>query len=370
MVIFIFFAACGTENKVVKYNGLLLTDEYLEINLADRSADNSKCISYYEDLNQLWMLDDLNNGIKAYDLGTGNLVYKAEFEFVGPKGVGKIYGFDRLSPDSLIVYSLNRKIYLLDAKSNIIKEYEYSNTNEGIGVIYRYSMINLPVFFNGSHMIGYKGTVGDWTRLKQEDLNLFNLELKLDLKTGEVEQLPMKFPNDYLLRGPQKLETSRVSNGKSYVYSFSSDPSVYLVSSEFEYLKKAQAKSEFINDHPPIPKGVDIVSMQSYTLRNGFYRSIVYDKYRDVYYRFCDLPIELPEEENYRLYIMNRPLQSIILLDSDLNKIDELVLPKSTYRLDNYFVNSEGLYISYNSDLNNLSKEDVLRFYKVEVKHE
>jgi hypothetical protein len=87
----------------------------------------------------------------------------------------------------------------------------------------------------------------------------------------------------------------------------------------------------------------------------------MYDKYRNVYYRFVEHPCELAKDEGY----MDEPKArefSVIILDKDFQIIGETKFPGNKYFIRMSFVGRDGLYISENNLANPDFDEDKLVF--------
>lgn len=99
------------------------------------------------------------------------------------------------------------------------------------------------------------------------------------------------------------------------------------------------------------------------------YGNIIYDKYRQVYYRFAFPEVEMEEERDYLgIYHNGRKQFSIIILDKDMNIIGETLFPEYTYNPYLLFIRKDGLYMSTSHFKRTDFDENVLRFRKIELK--
>jgi hypothetical protein len=87
----------------------------------------------------------------------------------------------------------------------------------------------------------------------------------------------------------------------------------------------------------------------------------LYDQYRNVYYRFAFLAIDLLNENNERNTIEDKII-SVIILNEKFEKIGETLLPPNKYYFHTMFVEKEGLYISATNYKNSDLKEDRLAY--------
>ena len=89
----------------------------------------------------------------------------------------------------------------------------------------------------------------------------------------------------------------------------------------------------------------------------------MYDKYRDVYYRFAEMPCELAKDEDpYSEFTPKAREFSVIILDKDFRIIGETKFPGNKYFIRMSFVGRDGLYISENNLANPDFDEDKLVF--------
>lgn len=78
-----------------------------------------------------------------------------------------------------------------------------------------------------------------------------------------------------------------------------------------------------------------------------FYGDVVYDRFREVYYRIAYPREDLELTESFvDLWQSGRSRFSVIVLDKDFQIIGETMLPANRYRSDLYYVASDGFYIS------------------------
>ena len=91
------------------------------------------------------------------------------------------------------------------------------------------------------------------------------------------------------------------------------------------------------------------------------YSHIMYDKYRDIYYRFAEMPCELGPNE----YVYNDAKArefSVIIFDKDFRIIGETKFPGNKYFYKMSFIGRDGLYISENNEANPEFDENKLVF--------
>jgi hypothetical protein len=134
--------------------------------------------------------------------------------------------------------------------------------------------------------------------------------------------------------------------------------SVYSI--ETGELKKPYAGSSEIKGirsfpYPKEPEKSESI-MWEWFICNDFYKSVFYDKYKNVYYRMAQLPVD----EYVQGYNGNEKPTIIVVLDSDMNYLGEALLPKAKfeYEMHSCFVSPDGFNIQVNTD-----NDDMLTFY-------
>ena len=122
------------------------------------------------------------------------------------------------------------------------------------------------------------------------------------------------------------------------------------------------ARSNFLDKFPLIPRDQRAQLDHDPMVTNGAYRHLLYDSYRDVYYRFVthnqDQINPLTNSRNHPVY---RPY-SIIVLDKDLNYIGESTI--ENYKRTSFLsaaVCSEGLIFGVNDEDESVVTFDIIK---------
>lgn len=360
------------ENSGIYTSTLEITSNKLEISIDNRTSFQSGCIRSFQEANTSYLvfLNHKEDEIQFYDLEKRKLSHRVGLQADGPIGVNKsIFSFQIVSLDSIYVTAFDRKLYLINRLGKVLNSIDYINQNVGmpVGTINLSSSLYNNLVFRNNKIVAFTGPVGDITSFDQAYLDHQYVELSMDPQGVEFEMLPMTYPKDYVKDGIKSFEVSREYVDNKFIYSFSADHNLY-VTSDFKIINKKFAASEYFKEIQSLPKDMDISKYKEHLIDNFSYRSIVYDKYRKVYYRFCNLSYEVSEGDNLDELLQNRPRQSIIILDKELNKIGETLLPEKTFKADNFFIAKEGLYLSNNSIYNSKLNKNLLSFTLLKLK--
>lgn len=187
----------------------------------------------------------------------------------------------------------------------------------------------------------------------------------IDLNTGNVQELPFEYPRFSGADNKKKsagveLYFSRCFNGNKFIYSFFYEEDIFITSIDHNIVKRVNVKSNYI-DRVVMPN--DYNGTLKSMCENPNYGNLLYDKYRNVYYRVCYLKTEIDNRENYmELWDFGRKIFSIIILDKNFNIIGETVFPEYTYNPNLMYIDEKGLYISENHYKNTNYDDDKLIF--------
>lgn len=213
-------------------------------------------------------------------------------------------------------------------------------------------------------------------RLGDKAVEKSPIKVVLDTISNTVEALPMKFPplisyKDFGTVGAFGAEYSCCYDEKNFIYSFYADEDLYLTSLTHRKIEKKKAKSKYIDDVTVFRSAEgNFQKMVKGQCEHASYGKILYDKYRDVYYRFAYPPCEINDYSGDYVDLLRsgRKNFSIIILDNQLNVIGETTFPSYTYNSNLSFILEDGLYLSLNHIKNPDYSDDLLRFQKIELK--
>jgi len=176
------------------------------------------------------------------------------------------------------------------------------------------------------------------------------VEAKLHLANGQVTILNYHFPESYRLAFyGQNVFPFRVVNGPLHITSFESDDSLYVFNRNNNSIKKYPCRSRY--------QKIDFISFDSsfYNSDNRIdrlsehmtvspaYKKILFDPYRNLYYRFFLREIPLKDEKGIYNNLLKKDI-IIMVLDNNFNIIEERNIG-SSYMPYYSFVTRKGLYV-------------------------
>lgn len=328
-------------------------------------------LAYYQDkegkeyiVMQNYSMQNRSNAFYFYDKDSRELAFKMEPDREGPNGVGRILGCYIQDWDSVYLSSLHEpEIIRVNRDCHIQKRISYEKTSDGTR-LYEcpFCNFNQPVL-NGRDLYIYSTP----NRLIEKDY----VSAVVNLDTKEIRALPFVYP-DYagssvkLKRYGMEGNFSRSFDGEKFVYSFVYDESLFVANIAHDTVRKVLAKSDYISQ---VQLPDELTAQAIDFCQNALYGKLVYDPYRELYYRIA-YPSTTIEKgvRPMELIEYGRKNFSIIILDKELNKVGETLLPDYTYNSNLLLILPDGLYLSDSHYMNPDFSDDWLSFQRFEVR--
>ena len=308
--------------------------------------------------------------ILIYDIESQNLHKRIPLEKEGPNGVPAIYGcIPYFNSKTFLVSQHNiGSTTIIDGEGNVLRKYNIrqpQNRNRlWADCRYGLSFFYTPSFTKDSIVYFKNGIFTQ--RMNREVWKTLPMFNSLNLKNGQIHTLPINYPDIFEddVRTPAGggYEFTYDYNYKKerLVCSFSGYDSI-MVTDDLKQVFWYNGKSRYLNRMRPKVYEADGLSWLRDAIESPAYHNIMYDKYRDVYYRIVELPYELKPNESLFDTPKGREF-SIIIFDKDLNIIGETKFPGNKYLYKMSFIGRDGLYISENNEANPEFDEDKLVF--------
>ena len=365
----LFLVSCQNRKLDYKYQ-MTETDDSLEFIISSESSMFIKAMSLFEDDDKTYLayLNNDENIIYVYDIGTEELVKTIPFQTEGPDGIGpKAAGFFMYDWNHIFIPNLYvPEISIIDSCGHLSDKYSLDTLNKTFDFIPTRSVIGTPFLLVGEHLYGIQ-LPNPMLGVKAK--NESPVEIRIDLKQKKAEPMSFKYPSTVMgnygnpMLGIEN-KFSRCFNGECLVYSFAFDDDLYITSLDGKVMDSRNLKSMYV-DHVSLPERVssDLQLAVKNMCELPFYGNIIFDKYRKVYYRIVYPRMKYERDENFvDMWQSGRGMFSIMILDENLNLIGETLLPEDTYRSDLMFVLADGLYISSSYYKNPMYDEDRLVF--------
>lgn len=310
--------------------------------------------------------NSIDQEILFWDIESGKLVKRIKINKEGPNRIN-MFGHYVKSWDSIYVTNINRaEIYLINKDARILQTISYEKDTDNnplwpspaASIMYQpLILINNSFYLTNRKILRTMGS-DDWAKMP--------LCAKINNVKLTVSLLPLKYPILWKEKSPIandiNIESSREYDGKNFIYAFTKRDSI-IVTKDHVNSKNYNAKSRYLDEVKCIPQaGTDIMSEERATCEQGMYWHFIYDKYRDVYYRFAFLPCELEANDNPMDVELHRQKFSVIILNNKFEVIGETLFPKDKFSPKMFFVGKKGLYISESNPKNYEFDENKLVF--------
>jgi hypothetical protein len=342
-------------------------NDSLKIPIDDATNYKNNYAQFWEDAELKKQYYAILNGntykIQVYDLSTKELVYTYSVEKDGKYGIGKqMRGFYLKSFDSLYVAStMTCKVFLLNRNSEVIKSYSVCNESSNS---HPSALTRAPMFMKDNLLFM---SAHPWVKA---DGDFWTHELFLELNT-------ISGAFRYYFKPPVKFRGKSwgvfhhhhgytVNDKYEVVHNFTFDKDIY-VRNVFDDspIKAEAAPSRYFDEVLPWqtePIDVTDDGDEEFYITSNSYKSILWDKWRKVYYRFAERGVELFDDEGLRRDWTDKKL-SVIIIDEEFNVVGESEIPSNTYFIADSFVTKDGLHISTNHEKNPALQEDYFKFH-------
>ena len=373
LLVLIFLCSCSSskQGNSVEYSMELVKSKKVTLPIDENTYYLSKrMFQYEEEGKELLFFGSFEKS--AYEI----ILFDIEKECVhkriplskeGPNAVPAIIGCRPfMNSNGFIAFQPGmQRISILDEKGNIQKYYSTSS-NDGRIITYVDGISNafMPTFMNDS--VVYFSSRPHKPNMKSHEWTNVPLFSSLDLKTGKIDQPLICYPPIF------EQDVKHLSMGWEFLYdynykqkrlvcSFTGYDSL-MVTDDMHNVKWHDGKSRYLKSQQPrLYEAGNLLRTLTQIKENPSYCHIMYDKYRDVYYRFAEMPYELQPDESPVDDPKGREF-SVIVFDKDFNIIGETKFPGNKYFYKMSFVGRDGLYISENNLANPEFDEDKLVF--------
>lgn len=360
----------SSKESAAVYNTELVEQKKKTLPIDEHTYFFSRSIYYFEEEGkELLYFENTKKGqyeIIIYDIDAEVIAKRIGMHKQGADGVPSVMGSRPLGSSSTFVLFQNNmsQITLLDDEGKVLRKYPIKSPETPFIPFLPSSDFYTLGFMKDSVL--YVAPLVAKPNMTKEDWRTTSLLFGLDLRTGDVDFVPLYYPSVF------NHDVKNIAMGAEFSYDFN-DCKNRLVCSFINYdslmvcddlcsVKWYDGKSRYLKEkRPKLIEASGGIQAIAEAKEEGFYYHVMYDKYRDVYYRFVEHPCELGENEGY----MDDPKArefSVIIFDKDFRIIGETKFPGNKYFIRMSFVGRDGLYISENNLANPDFDEDKLVF--------
>lgn len=364
--------SCNNEKTKNDEFNTIIKEDFLEIDLDSKTSNISRGLQSYSK-NGKEFLFNVNwgqNSLQIYDIDSGELINELFFQTEGDETVGRVFGFHVESLDSIFLFSQQvSEIILIDSANTMKNRIKYETPDIfSNAFVHNAYFISTPIL-KENELIIKTHLQGNYRNMTDAELESKSITYSINSESGEVKMLNQKYPEDYLDEGLKFYEYSMAGNSDKLAFSFFGDHRLFYTSkTDKKELKSKEVKSKYLADELPLfPKNGEREASYEYLFASDHYEHLLYDEYRNIYYRFA-VPRQEFESTEELSQLKEAPKSfSIMILDEDLNVLDELLFDDSRYVPNNVFIGKKGLYISTSHPNNPDNREDKMVFDLIDV---
>ncbi|MBT0811574.1 DUF4221 family protein [Litoribacter ruber] len=358
----------GTSTEEPTPVSLQFMGKKISLELDETTPNFSMGLGYHEVDGKEWVynINWEKNSLQAYDAASGKMTRNLVFEKEGPEGAGELFGFYVHNPDSIFLFSQRNPVIVLTDTSGKIKEkIQYDVPDRYSPAFVHGAYFLSPPVLIGEEMVARTRVSGNIREMNSEDLAGSHVSFAVNLNEGGSRFISHHYPADYMDKGAKQIEPSMAFDGEKFVYSFFGDHHLYYSEGLGQKLQSVSLPSAYLDRDLPVFPAPE--KSQQYIFGSSRYEHLVYDPYREVYYRFAFPATEESDPEKIARLRDNPGDFVVMIIDKDLNLLGETHFPKGKYHPNNLFVGKDGLYLSIQHPDNPDNEEDRMVFECLEL---
>lgn len=364
--------SCTNEDSKKSTIDIEIVKNALVVPIDNKTSNISRGLQAYSDHKNefLFNINWGQNSLQLYDVANGDLIKEIFFQSEGDKAVGRIFGFHVHNLDSIFLFNQQSPEILMIDTANVIKSRIEYNPPKGYSnaFVHNAYFISHP-FLKGNKLIVKTHLQGNYQKMTDVELEQKPISYSINLENGDVELLPQKYPEDYLNKGLKFYEYSMAGNANKIVFSLFGDHRLFYNSTnDGDEVQVKEVKSKYLADELPLfPINGARQETYKYLFGSDHYESLLYDEFRNIYYRFA-----FPQQETENMEELNQLREapnsfSVMILNENLDVIYEVLFDESKHIPNNVFIGENGLYISTSHPNNYDNEEDKVVFDLIEL---
>ncbi|WP_092176764.1 DUF4221 family protein [Cyclobacterium xiamenense] len=318
----------------------------------------------------LFLLNHISKNLQFISLKSGKLVREIELQYDGPNSMSNCTGIAGLENDKIWATFSPHSVGYLNFEGEI--HFKKNITPGEVDITYVGSDFHKELHKYNDKVFGMQPLFMNHHFMEKASIQKHSLIYSYNMGTDQTKWYDVYYAEDYWDDGkkPSEFSWARREN-KLYIAPWY-DHVIQVFDMQKEQLdNRVAAKSDYISDFSYVDKipGSREESLIN-RLSHDLYGIILYDKYRDCFYRFFypgytdDEDLSIEKLSNFN---RSRPFTGVMVLDKGLNVIGEHVFDRfQVHASSNVFVGEEGLYLSLNNENSPEYDEDHLRYMVVQ----
>ncbi len=347
-----------------KNNGLIQEIETISIGPGEDST--IQAVQFFRNIK----IKNIDNQIIAYWINyksnsfyIHNLTTSQKNNFTPDSSIVRVIhqdiDYQLLSINEIGFYSsIDKQLFILNVNGEIIREIDINESlSENDQNISPCSFQLVPFIYSENRMIfpvAYTDLIiNDTGSLKnycKRDIAICFITDKQKCSYFTYGQFPANYKTGNMY--DQLIFNFCLNNRHELIYSFAASDSVFVYSSEDgKFLQQHEAKSRFSKAFSAydLSKLTDLNYYRQFHLCNDFYGKIVYDQFRDLYYRVYKKEVSYLNDKG-KIRSGNEIPWTLIILDKYFIKIAEIEFDPSLYSSVHIIPAEQGVYISHPFD--------------------
>ena len=299
----------------------------------------------YEGKNCIAIINQLVNRIQIYDFESGLMIKNIDYDLEGDNGVGQApRAFYIQNKDSIYIYEMwSSVVSLLNQNSKVISRFDLAPNGKNTGYSSPKGSTQSPLkIIDGK--IYMAGIILPWENFELNE----NQFIQVDLKSRNLNYI-VKRPEKYNMHNwGNKLmfymNYTYNPNSKEFIFGFNNDENIVVTDLNGNNRRTFPTNSKYFDKIDPYDDEFSYnwnqQKLEEYHYLTPRFWGIMYDKYRKVTYRVALRP---NSKEDYQIGVRSMQL-SIIILNSEYQKIGEFDFDNDKYDPSMTFVSEEGLH--------------------------
>ena len=362
------------EKPHTEHDYILTKLDTISLNLDNYTIPKFSNIQCFENGSSVYLAVQNKNAntILLYDVTNSPFLAKRiQFEKEGNNGIGQLNSFLVHNLDSIFLYNFYQyRVFLSDSSGIINNKFNLISQEKNIG---EYSSLPFslqpirPSAFIGDTL--YIPAIPDYSPYKS-NYSVNGLIIALNIKNGNYDYMYTKFPDIYkegYFGQSHQVPFNCFDLSSNIVFSFPIDESIY-IGSNGQFVSNHYASSDFFKKVKPMKNyTIDFNEISKQLYGQYYFSLILKDKFRNVYYRFLEYPMDIENNFDYSSIITGgspKRETEVIILDINFKVIGNCKLPRNSYYLYDSFVHPKGLSIAYDNEPN----EDKRSYHVFELK--
>jgi len=312
--------------------------------------------------------------LKVYERKANRIVSNIQLYEEGPEGLGHIKDFYIHNWDSIFIMS-DFFIYIIDSTGYIKQTFDINLAASGshdfspLVMSSANEMGRFGIWFEAKEKSIYSYYHPSNIPLNQAEYYDYPIEAAFSLSTQTTTEVAIYYSNLYRQEdayyGYLNIPLRSVADSL-FIYSFPVDPNIYVFNHITKVLSIKGGKSKFIETKALSlsPSENNSEKMMQHIISSPLYFNVLYDPYRQLYYRFQLAPLEFKRPDGKYNGLSDKKA-SLMVFDSEFQLIEELEMDAYSLQLIFSFVTPEGLWVASNqNDQEDYIEYDIFKFEK------